>query len=184
MVSFDGSRLSFDYGDSTPVIYLKPPSESIYKVGMMSDYAGSYLQAVEGKYTRAYQIDNVEILRDLERDMFANGGKHDLGRLGAEIAYVVADKSLGLKNIVLEDPAKGGRDLYTQDNSVAIQARLLTDFTKDSRETLIQKALYDLADKLQQDYRNQPQMRDGYAILTYLDSDGTLKTIVLDVPRW
>jgi hypothetical protein len=56
--------------------------------------------------------------------------------------------------------------------------------TQDNRQKLIAQALYDLSDKLQEDYRNQPQMRDGYAILSYLDADGTLKTIVLEVPKW
>ena len=114
----------------------------------------------------------------------AGGASYDLGRLGAEIAYVVADRNLGLKSIILEDPSRGGRDLYTQDNTVAIQARLLVDFTHDSRDTLIQKNLYFLASKLQEDYRTQPQMQDGYSILSYLDSDGTLKTIILEVPKW
>lgn len=124
------------------------------------------------------------MLRDLEKAMLSYGTTYTLGRLGAEIAYVVGDKYLGLKNIILEEPSKGGRDLYTQDNTVAIQARLLTDFTQDSREKLVRQALFDLADKLQEDYRNQPQMRDGYAILSYLDADGSLKTIILEVPKW
>jgi hypothetical protein len=139
---------------------------------------------VQGKYANAWQISDVTVLRDLEKGMLARGGTYDLGRLGAEIAYVFADKILGLKNIVLEEPSKGGRDLYTQDNTVAIQARLLRDLTQDNRQKLIAQALYDLSDKLQEDYRNQPQMRDGYAILSYLDADGTLKTIVLEVPKW
>jgi hypothetical protein len=139
---------------------------------------------LQGKYSNAYQIDSVEIIRNLEKAMLARGGTYDLGRLGSEIAYVVAGKNLGLRNTIIEEPAKGGRDLYTRDNTIAIQARLLTDFTQGSRETLIQKALFDLAEAVQQDYENQPQMHDGYAVLSYLDADGTLKTIVLEVPRW
>jgi hypothetical protein len=185
-VSYDGFRLSAAYDNFRAVttIYIEAPSVSIYKLGMPHPYSGSYLRLVEGRYTKASQIDNIEMVRDLEKGMLAYGGTYDLGRLGAEIAYVVADKNLGLKNIILEEPSKGGRDLYTQDNSVAIQARLLKDFTQDSRETLIQQALYNLSDKLQQDYENQSQMRDGYAILSYLDADGIMKTIVLEVPKW
>jgi hypothetical protein len=153
-------------------------------IELLYTYSGSYLDLVQGKYTNAYQIDSVVMVRDLEKAMLEKGGTYDLGRLGAEIAYAAGDKELGLSNLVIEEPAKGGRDLYTQDNTVAIQARLLTDFTGSTRETLVQHALFDLADKLQEDYQNQSQMRDGYAILSYLGADGTLKTIILEVPRW
>jgi len=186
LVSSDGFRLSFVYRTDNAVatVYTEPPNEAIYDPAAMHPYSGQYLNLVQGKYTSAYQIDNVELVRDLEKSMLAGGSSYDAGRLGAEIAYVIADRDLGLKNVVLEEPSKGGRDLYTQDNTIAIQARLLRDFTGGSRDTLIQQALFDLANKLQQDYRNQPQMRDGYAILSYLDADGTLKTIVLEVPKW
>jgi hypothetical protein len=117
----------------------------------MHPYSGEYTNLMQGRYTSAYQIDNVVMVRNLEKAMFAGGSSYDRGRIGAEIAYVIADKNLGLKNIVLEEPSKGGRDLYTQDNTVAIQARLLRDFTQGSREQLIQQALFDLSDKLQQD---------------------------------
>jgi len=185
IISWAGFRLSIVYRtDTVTTVYMEPPTGAIYNVGAMRPYSGQYLSVVQGKYANAWQISDVTLLRDLEKGMLARGGTYDLGRLGAENAYVVADKNLGLKNIVLEEPSKGGRDLYTQDNTVAIQARLLRDLTQDNRQKLIAQALYDLSDKLQEDYRNQPQMRDGYAILSYLDADGTLKTIVLEVPKW
>jgi hypothetical protein len=185
-LSSDGFRLKMAYRTDNQVttIYLQPPSESIYRIGSKHTYSGSYLELLQGRYTSAYQIDSVVIERNLEKAMLSRGGTYDLGRLGSEIACVVAGKNLGLKDIIIEEPAKGGRDLYTQDNTIAIQARLLADFTQGSRETLIQKALFDLAKAVQEDYKNQPQMHDGYAILSYLDADGTLKTIVLEVPRW
>ncbi len=186
MLSNDGFRLKILYRTDNQVatVYLGPPSESAYRLGVIHTYSGSYLDLLKGRYTKAYQIDNVVVVRDLEKAMLSKGGTHDLGRLGSEIAYVASDRNLGLKNVIIEEPAKGGRDLYTQDNSIAIQARLLTDFTGSSRDTVIQNALFDLANQIQKDYQNQPQMRDGYAILSYLDVDGTLKTIILEVPKW
>lgn len=185
LVSYDDFRLSIVYGSDNQVatIYLEPPSESIYSLGTIHRYSGSYLKLVQGKYTQAFQIDNVQMLRDLEKEMLDSGSTYSHGRLGAEISYVVGDKVLGLKSIIIEEPSKGGRDLHTEDNTVAIQTRFLQEFEGD-RETIIQKALLDLADKLQEDYQNQRQMRDGYAILSYLDSDGTVKTIILEVPKW
>ncbi len=185
LVSYDGFRLSIVYGTDNGVstIYLEPPSELIYSFGNTHPYTGSYLNLVQGKYTNAFQIDSVQMPRDLEKEMLDHGSAYDHGRLGAEIAYVVGEKNLGLKNIILEEPNKGGRDLYTSDNRVAIQARFLVDFTGRDRETFIQNQLFDLVDKLQDDYQHQPQMQDGYAILSYVDTDGTVKTIVLEVPK-
>ena len=115
--------------------------------------------------------------------MLYHGSTYVVGRLGAEIAYVIADRKLGLKDIVLEEPSKGGRDLYTRDNTVAIQARLLVNIPPDQLEKTIQGELFSLREKLRQDYANQPDMRDGYAILSYVDTDGMVRTIILEVPR-
>ncbi len=184
IISYDGFRLKVVYGSVNDVatVYLEPPSESVYTLDQMHPYSGSYLKLVQGRYTNAWQIDNVVMLRDLEKAMLKDGGTYDLGRLGAEISYIIGDKLLGLKNLIIQEPSKGGRDLYTPDNTVAIQARFLRDLRADP-QTTIQKELFALVDKLQEDYKNQSQMRDGYAILSYLDTDGTVKTIVLEVPR-
>ena len=37
--------------------------------------------------------------------------------------------------------------------------------------------------KLGQDYKNQPDMKDGYAVLSFVDRDGSLKSIIVEVPR-
>jgi len=186
LVSFDGSRFQFVYRSDSRVatIYLIPPSESIYSESVMHAYSGPYLDLVQGKYTKAWQIDKVVLVRDEEKAMLKAGGSYALGRLGSENAYVAGDTQLGLKNIIIEEPSKGGRDLYTQDNKVTIQARFLKNLGTDKVAT-IQNALFDLAKKLQQDYEQQkPQMQEGYAILSYLDTDGTIKTIILEVPKW
>ena len=105
-------------------------------------------------------------------------------RLGSEIAYVIADRKLGLKDLVLEEPSVGGRDLYTRDNTVAIQARLLSYVSPAKLVATIQKELLNLVNKLGQDYENQPDMKDGFAILSYVDpTDGMLKSLIVEVPR-
>jgi hypothetical protein len=139
---------------------------------------------LQGKYTNAWQVDNVVIVRAEEQEMFDRGSSYDIGTLGSEISYVAGDKQIGLKNLIIEEPSKSGRDLYTLDNTVAIQARFLKDFKGVDRQTKIEKALFNLAEKLQEDYQNQPQMQDGYAILSYVNTDGTIKMIILEVPKW
>jgi hypothetical protein len=186
LVSYDGTRLSIVYGTDNAVatIYIEPPSNLMYSLGTMHPYSGPFFKLVQGRYTTAWQIDNVGILRDLEKEMLDHGLNYDRGRVGAEISYVIGDTRLGLKNIILEEPSKGGRDLYTRDNTVAIQSRLLTErLSPNDLQTKIQGQLADLVGKLKQDYENQPDMKDGYAILSYVDTDGTLRTIILEVPR-
>lgn len=185
MVSYDGFRLSVVYASKYKLatIYVKPPSSDIYALGGMNAYSGEYLTQVTGKYSAAYQIDNVVMLRELENNMLEHGSAYDYGRLGAEIAYVVADEKLGLKDVVIQEPSANGRDLYTQDDTVAIQARLLVNINPAERNSVIQSALLGLVKKVQQDYANQKQMTNGYAVLSYVDGDGSVKTLVLEVPK-
>jgi len=185
MISYDGFRLSIVYGSDNRVatIYLQPPSDEIYTLGGMNHYAGIYLDKVQGKYANAYLVDNVGMVRDLEKSMLQTGLTYDLGRQGAEIAYRITDEKLGLKGIIIQEPSVGGRDLYTQDNTVAIQTRLLANVPPSRFDLTIQNALSSLVGKLMEDFANQPQMQKGYAILSYVDTDGSLKSIVLEVPK-
>jgi len=164
-------------------MYLTAPSEAIYALGEMQSYSGPYLDSIAGQYSNAFMIDNVEMVRGEESDMLARGSNYVLGRLGAEIAYVIGADKLGLKDIILQEPAVGGRDLYTLDNTVAIQARLINQPSDPSLQTTIKAQLADLVAKLGQDYENQPAMTKGYAILSFVDTDGSLKSIIVEVPR-
>jgi hypothetical protein len=51
------------------------------------------------------------------------------------------------------------------------------------RNFIIKSELFNLVDKLQKDYGNQKQKVQGYAILSYVDVEGSVKTIVLAVPK-
>jgi hypothetical protein len=97
---------------------------------------------------------------------------------------VVATEKLGLDNVILQEPSVGGRDLYTQDNTVAIQARLIIHATTGSTlQTTIQEQLASLIYQLHSDYGHQPNMKVGYAVLSFVDTDGSLKSIILEVPK-
>jgi len=186
LISYDGLRLSVVYSSDNKVTttYLVPPSTDIYALGDMQPYSGDYLSLIKGSYTNAYTINQVETLRGEETAMLSLGSPYVVGRLGAEIAYVVATDKLGLTEVVLQEPSVGGRDLYTQDNTVAIQARLLVNINPSRLDMTIQNQLLDLVDKLKQDYQHQDAMVDGYAVLSYVDPNGGgLKTIVVEVPR-
>jgi hypothetical protein len=186
LLSYDRMRLSIVYrsDDSVATVYVEAPTEAIYSLSGMHPYSGHYLDTIAGRYTNAFMIDYIETVRGLEDTMVHHGSTYTVGRAGAEIAYVIADKKLGLKDVILQEPSVGGRDLYTRDNTVAIQARALVNINPDIVPTVIQTELLSLVKKLGVDYGKQPDMRDGYAILSYVDpSDGVLKAIIVEVPK-
>ncbi len=188
LVSSDGTKLRFvsnSGGSETEVatIYLKEPS-GLYALTEMRE--GGLDFTVDGAY-RVYSIDEVNPLRQLEHDMIDHGSTYDLGRIGAEIAYTVADRKLNLKNIILEEPSRGGKDLYTADRQVVIQARMLADpndLAPAKLKSTLGGQLSDLIGKLKEDFDNNHSAHIGYAILSYLDpSTKVVTTIIVEVLR-
>jgi len=117
--------------------------------------------------------------------MLRNGATVDAGRIGAEIAYTVCTRELGLKDVVLVDPTRVGPDLFSKDGKVVVQARMLTateewDSVTVKRE--VQTQLKDLVRQLARDFRRTPNPTTGYAVLTYVDNDHMIKTVVFEVP--
>jgi hypothetical protein len=70
-------------------------------------------------------VNDIKLARDTERYYLIRGRKYDIGRIGAEIAFTIATRVLGLGDVVLSEPFKGGKDLYTKDREAVIQSRLL-----------------------------------------------------------
>ncbi len=110
---------------------------------------------------------------------------YDRGTVGAEIAYTIGTEKLDLKNLIMNEPSKGGTDLIVADKTVVMQARLI-DIRKvlsvDFRST-IEGQLMDLQGQLGKDFINNPSAHLGYVVLSYIDYDNSIKTIVLEVFR-
>jgi hypothetical protein len=185
LISYDGLRISFRYGvhGTTSTCYLSKPSDLVYDLDSPTHYSGPYLDMVKGMYTGALIVASVKFRRRLERMMFQRGSSYDQGRIGSEIAYVCGEKFLGLRNLVLEEPSKGGKDLFTLVHRVAIQARLLKNRPSKKLKDAIQIELLSLTRKLGHDFRYNPEMRTGYAILSFIEAGSTLKTLLLKVPN-
>lgn len=92
LISFDGFRLSVLYssGNFAATIYLKAPSSEIYALADMKPFSGHYLLQLEGRHSSAFRIDSIALLRNLERNILGRRFEYDVGRLGAEIAYMIA----------------------------------------------------------------------------------------------
>jgi len=91
---------------------------------------------------------------------------------------------LASRGVVLEEISKGGKDLYTTDGTVVIQARFLIQ--TEYRSTydvsgILSTQLNDLVTKLGQDFDNNHSATSGYAVLSYVDNDGVVKTLVVEV---
>ena len=186
LVSSDEIRLRFventgGFSTSVATIYVKDPS-TLYALDDMHE--GGLGSKIEAAY-KGYYINQVNLQRQLEYDIVDHGGVYDVGRIGAEIAYTIAEEKLGLKNIILEEPSKGGTDLHTPGKTVVIQARMLTDpktLTPDMLKGTIERQLGDLLNNLKQDKENNPLAQKGYAILSYLDPvTKIIRTIIVEL---
>src|SRR2546426_265673 len=182
-LSSDGARLRFvsNSGGSEieiATIYLEKPN--LYNLGDMNERTLGF--TIDGVY-KAYQIDRVDFQRQLD-SLMARGSKYDVGRIGAELAYTVGTDKLGLKDIVLVEPSKGGKDLYTLDGKVVFQARMLsaTPTTASAVNDLLKGELTQMVDKLRnEDFKYNPSAVAGYAVLSYIDIDNTVKVVVVEV---
>jgi hypothetical protein len=125
----------------------------------------------------------VETKRELEKQMVKSGSAYDHGRVGAEIAYTVLYEFFGIRGLVIAEPSSGGRDLFSTNGSVGVQARFIADFTQFmpmTRDQAILDQIANLIRKLQQDFRHQRKMRSGYAILSYVDDEGAVHGITVE----
>jgi len=184
MISFDGIRLIFRYGKrALSTVYLKAPSRNQYVIGSPREYNGNYLNSVRDMFDQASILDSVKLSRRLEQVMLLNGSSYDQGRIGAEIAYMCGVSFLHLRNLVIEEPSKGGKDLYTSDRTVSIQARMLRETPGRRSRNFISAELLNLVRKLGQDFRHNPAMRFGYAILSLVNLKNEIKTLFLRVPN-
>ncbi|MGA2663617.1 MAG: hypothetical protein ABSF83_01560 [Nitrososphaerales archaeon] len=190
LVSFDGVKLKFLEGTgggetSEQTIYVQAPT-SLYTLSQMDPGDSSYLTAGG---SAVYQIDQVTPTRAQEYTMVTQGGTYDKGVVGAEIAYVVGTNDLGLQGLILPEQAEGGADLYTPGHAVVIQARLIDlrgETTTVDIQSDIQAQLLDMVGQLKQDFSvnkakgNTVDM--GYAIISYIDSQNVIHTVILEVP--
>jgi hypothetical protein len=77
-----------------------------------------------GQRSRLLFIRNATLNSELESQTAVTDSDYARGRIGAEIAYRLARARLGLNDLILEEPSRGGKDLYSIDRRIILQARL------------------------------------------------------------
>jgi hypothetical protein len=179
MISSDGFRIRFVYGGSrefnVAVHYIADPRK-LYAIEL--DKTGSSF--VPALVRDSSIIGEVKLTRRLEQRMKAYGTAYDHGRLGAEIAYTVAMEMLRKNHVVLLEPSRGGKDLYSADGTLVIQARMLVrtcGMTNANLKEEVSKNLKRLLLKLEQDFHFTTTAEFGLAVLTFVDNQGVIKLI-------
>jgi len=184
-VSSDGVRIRLVYKSglntfNVATIYLREPSK-LYRLGKIQPFQGPSPKDQVG-----LEVDQVRLVRPLERHMLWHGGTYDAGRIGSEIAYAIGKNKLMLAGLVLPDPNSSGRDLYTSDGRVVMQSRMLTQTSSLNTgrlDNLIESQVSRLVRKLREDFEFNPGARIGYAIVSYLDAAMVRARIVKVSPR-
>lgn len=185
LVSSDGVRLRLVYSQPpthVSTIYVGDPSGG-YGLGDL--ISGGISFNVPGA-SQVFTVTRVDLLGSREQEMFASSSNYPHGRMGAEIAYAIATQKLGLDHVVLPDPSRGGPDLYTQDGTTVIQARMLTATEAANQQQLIrdlQIELKDMISTLNSNFKDYPPADHGYAILSYADNHRTIRSIVVEVVK-
>lgn len=161
--SFDGVKLrvivSAGREFSAATLYVADPA-GLYRPSELVLTGEEY--SVKGA-SKTYHIASIAIQRQIERGMLQSKSTYAHGRLGAEIAYTISKKRLGLESVILREPSTGGKDLYSTDGRQVIQARLLTDpkpLGENLRRTL-KIQLNRLVRKLHQDFRYNSSAATG-----------------------
>jgi hypothetical protein len=186
LVSNDGIRVKFVYDtgpskSSTTTVYVQPPSA----IWLVSAKVPGDPQYLASGGSAVYQVDNVKPTRALEAAMIKSGSTYDKGVLGAEIAYTEGTQDLGLQDLILHEPSEGGVDLNSPDMTTFVQARLLDLRAVDPSQipAQIQAQLPQMIGKLHEDFGyNEKTARMGYAIISYIDNQLSIKTIIVQVP--
>ena len=186
-VLFDGVRLRirFQYRKWNPnvvTMYLTSPNSLYSLKGLQHIECSSLGPAIR----RTFLIREVEAVRELERSVLKHGTNYPVGRLGAEIAYCAATRILGLRRVILNEPSRGGKDLYTLGGAAVIQSRLLirTQFETSRQRVLdIRHELQRLVRKLGQDFHFNLATKVGYAVISYVTDTRGVQSLVAEIPK-
>lgn len=82
------------------------------------------------------------------------GWSYDIGRLGAEIAYKIATKKFGSKDLIIEEAAKGGTDIHDSDRKTLVEARLLSRVSPPSLGSELSKQMEHMTHPLLSEVRD------------------------------
>jgi hypothetical protein len=136
--------------------------------------------------SQIYQISQVTLTRELEQSILESDSTYDIGVVGSEIAYTIGEKNLGLTGIQMPPVSQGGADLYTQDGTVVMQARMLANPLSlgDNLQTVLSGQLQSMVNKLNTDFQYHPGATTGYAVLSYVDpTTGVVKALIAEVSK-
>jgi len=179
---FDGVRLRILYarfrGYNVAILYLRDPAQ-LYRINEEVAPDPFCDMRCRGWF-------QVKLRRELESRMLAEGSSYDHGRLGVEIACSILKKLLPNCTFSIPEISRGGRDLYSDDGRISVQARLIYDFRQFRpipAEEAVKSQLTLLCRKLGQDFAYNVRMHEGFACLSFFWDDDSIHTILLQSER-
>jgi hypothetical protein len=179
-VSYDGFRVrlaySYSKGIATTSMYLKAPN-SLYRIGNMEEIS---LEIPVKGVRKVFRVDRVELLRDCEKWLVSSRRHYEIGRVGAEIAYSIAREKFGCDDLVIEEPAKGGKDIHSRDSRIAVEARLLSRVHPALLRFEISRQMERMTHRLRKDFWYTPAAVVGYAILSYVEF-GEIRSVIAQI---
>jgi hypothetical protein len=182
LLSFDGVRLRVLYqlnrAMCSTVVYMEKPSV-LFRLGKIIDFPRNI--ETPGLEKR-FLINQVNPVREMEAAMIQHGRHYEAGRVGAEISYTIVREALGKENLILNEPARGGTDLFTQDRRVLVESRFLVEKPVLGLSQQIAIDLAKITRKIRNDFRWNPSAEVGYVVLSYLDN-GQVSSLVAEMPN-
>lgn len=182
LLSFDGVRLRILYqlsgGVCSTVMYMGKPS-ALFELGEIVDFAsGVDTPGLE----KRFRVEEVRPVRAMETAMIWHGRCYEAGRIGAEISYAIVSEILRAGDLILNEPARGGTDLFTANRKVLVESRFITDTSASSLSEQIAMDLAKLTRRIRNDFRWNPGAEVGYVVLSYL-KNGRVSSLVAEMPR-
>jgi hypothetical protein len=129
---------------------------------------------------KRFRVEEVLPMRETEAAMVRHGRYYESGRIGAEITYTIVSNALGIDGLILNEPARGGTDLFTSDRRVLVESRFLVETPPSKLSEQIALDLARITRKIRKDFRWNPNAEVGYVVLSYL-LNGRVSSLVGEI---
>ncbi len=182
-MSWDGVRLRIAYRlkparGLTTTLYFGSP-ETLYRIAPADEPPPMVEMAGVSKIATL----EVRLVRAFESKLLNLGSGYDHGRIGAEVAYAVASRIFGTREVAMADPSRGGSDLVARNPTTHFEARMLTrtaEMTSGTQSEEIRRHLLQMVMKLRRTLSWVKGAR-GLAVLTFLRKDSTIRSVLAEV---
>ena len=180
LLSFDGVRWRIAYrvsnGYNSTVVYLSDPS-TLYAF----DECGVDSPRITCPWAdRSFLVRDVRPHRNLEQMLVQHADCYETGRVGAEVAYSILKTKLGICDLVIHEPGRGGPDLQTRDGRILAESRFIVQVEPSQLESQVLKDLAQMTRKTRREFRRNPDSEVGYTVITFFEA-GKINSLAIEM---